>query len=1134
MQIFIGLALSLASSLISGFLRGNQKTETYGPRLQQLEAMDSAYGQVIPWLIGGTCKIPGQVIYAPDIVEVEHTEETGGGKGITGGGGSTSYTTYTGEATFAVSFGRGPGKIVQLYADTKLVYDNSLGAGDTVQSGITIRLYDGTSDQEVDPAIEAAVGVGNTPAYRNQIIAVFESMPLEDYGNRHPNISAIVTKTEQDNAYVIALSTLTPSASGILGIATEEIDRTTYPYIYFQEGHYSSIYDVVGEYFVKDEEYTDAMQYSYLVQDSTGVIFGQCPEIDLTPWGFAYTIKGVPLKLSRSLEPSGMPATAPTPSSITGDLWWTYPDPDHDLIYGVAETEVRSFNYDSLDRIATYTCAGVPQCAAVDIYGNLYLVEKDGSTYYLTKLAASSLSQLGQWDITTEIGSGQPKTLLYTSRYDFLVIGATNPTSRHLSRIHSWNCQAGTYAGYVEGYLYPTCMHNGAYWCVDAVDVGGSYYIQNFWRIDAHSGLAVESKNLTNTWGVSATLMPLTENYNLKYSVAGDWFVISSLSLGTYLLRGTRILAGASSLGGVVTTICNQVGATSVDVSSIPSDPLVNGYLINRKTTARSMIEVLMQAYFLDKVESDGIIHFVPRNPDPPKTIIDLTEDDLGVRGHGEDPVPLFSITPLLETELPKEVDVVYYDLDHDYEDGMQRDRRLRTVSQVIETRRFEGLAMAAWFAKDRAVLTLYIMWMERFVYQFQLSTKWIKLNPTDLVRFTIRNITHIVKITKIEYGGQGVMKITAAPDRLPRSDDPYEVPYDPYDTDIDEGDADSGEGGSGGEEDGGGGGGDGSGGGDGGGGGIPTTAGSQLYLLDVPTLQDADDGPCFYAASRPLTSQGQWNGCLVYQSIDQGVNYSPVSDVLVTPVISGIATTVLAPATYPDRFDMANSVTVQLFYGEMSSRNKAAILNGANAVLLGNEILQFVTGTLVSANTYTLSGLLRGRLGTDWAMPSHAIGERCILLDTNSVKRIAQAISDLNISRLYKGVTIGNTLDNTPSQTFSNLGASIKCLSPVHVRGARDGSNNLTVTAIRRTRIGWQWVDNVDAPLGETSENYKMDVYSGMTVVRTITNTTLLFSYTAAQQTADGLTPGNPVHVKLYQKSGSTGAYGYAADATV
>jgi hypothetical protein len=102
-----------------------------------------------------------------------------------------------------------------------------------------------------------------------------------------------------------------------------------------------------------------------------------------------------------------------------------------------------------------------------------------------------------------------------------------------------------------------------------------------------------------------------------------------------------------------------------------------------------------------------------------------------------------------------------------------------------------------------------------------------------------------------------------------------------------------------------------------------------------------------------------------------------------------------------------------------------------------------------------------------------------------------------------------------------------------VQIAGSRDGSNNLTLTWVRRTRIGGEWQDLIDAPLSEASEEYSIDVIVNSVVVRTISATSQTAAYSAANQTSDGITPGNPVTVRIYQLSARVGR-GFEATATV
>src|SRR3990167_878117 len=217
-----------------------------------------------------------------------------------------------------------------------------------------------------------------------------------------------------------------------------------------------------------------------------------------------------------------------------------------------------------------------------------------------------------------------------------------------------------------------------------------------------------------------------------------------------------------------------------------------------------------------------------------------------------------------------------------------------------------------------------------------------------------------------------------------------------------------------------------------------------------------------------------------------------------------------------------------------MSAVSELQMLNGANAALVGNEIIQFLTPTLNADGSYTIAnGMLRGRRGTEWAQSGHVAGERFVMLTQDGVHRINMDSSERNLLRHYRGVSIGTFLEDAETIAFTNSDIGLKPYSPVHIAGSRDGSQNLTITAKRRTRIGGAWLDFVDVALGEASESYECDIMSGSTVKRTLTAATPSFSYTAAQQTTDFGAPQAAITVNIYQLSAAVGR-GYPGNATV
>jgi hypothetical protein len=150
----------------------------HGPRLGDLGVQTSSYGSQIPKLFG-TMRIAGTVIWATDLVETKTA--SGGGKG------RPRSVGYSYSANFAVALSSRPVTAVRrIWADGKLLRGAS---GDFKARIGAFRLHTGGEDQEADPLIASAEGIGLAPAHRGIAYAVFEGLQLEDYGSRIPSLS---------------------------------------------------------------------------------------------------------------------------------------------------------------------------------------------------------------------------------------------------------------------------------------------------------------------------------------------------------------------------------------------------------------------------------------------------------------------------------------------------------------------------------------------------------------------------------------------------------------------------------------------------------------------------------------------------------------------------------------------------------------------------------------------------------------------------------------------------------------------------------------------------------------------------------------------------------------------------------
>lgn len=584
---------------------------------------------------------------------------------------------------------------------------------------------------------------------------------------------------------------------------------------------------------------------------------------------------------------------------------------------------------------------------------------------------------------------------------------------------------------------------------------------------------------------IAPVLIDSTTNATIGFIIAGT----PSLLI-TATTTGLSFYSISSQLAAAVSNICTRAGllTSQIDVSQL-TDTL-DGFTVTQ-SSARSQLEALMTAYYFDAVESDGKIKFVKRGT---ASVLTITEDELAAHEAGSEMPVSLAISRGQELELPFSVNVQYQDKDASYQIGSQNERRQITDS-VAEVTLNLPLAISAAKAKHVAAVTLYAAWAARTTFAFANGWKYGYLDPCDVITVIGAGRSYQVRITGDDAAG-GIFSRTA----VMEDDTAYTQPAVASDMLPGLATVDP----------------------------VPLIT---LTLLDLPLLRDSDDELGFYAAA--YASNDGWRGAQLYKSADAGASWTEWGNPFTNESTVGVATTTLGNFTGKNIFDESSTVTVRLSSGELASDTEINVLNGANAALIGNEIVQFKTATLTAANTYTLSGMLRGRLGTEWAMTTHTSSDRFVLLDPTMIYLESGLSAEYNLSRSYLASAVGGYLDDALTQNFTNTGIAQECYAPVELGGGRNAALDVTLTWVRRTRIGGGWLDNADVVLGEDTEAYEVEIYSSAaysTLKRTITAiTTPTTSYTAAQQTTDFGSTQATVYFIVYQLSATVGR-GYEA----
>ena len=280
------------------------------------------------------------------------------------------------------------------------------------------------------------------------------------------------------------------------------------------------------------------------------------------------------------------------------------------------------------------------------------------------------------------------------------------------------------------------------------------------------------------------------------------------------------------------------------------------------------------------------------------------------------------------ELELPQRVNVTYLDRPFNYDPVTQTSQR-QTVKAVDQVTMNLPIVMGATRAKQIADITLYGTWKERTSFNLTLPPKYVRIEPTDVITVTVNNVPHEMRVFKTNMEANGVMQVSAVAEDISS--------YDFY-----------------------------------------TPPGETSSTLEPPTLVpgtiakfvDAPPLPSDTVANQGLlrigvAADGQnWNGSAIYRSDDGGEAGGNTFNLLAG--MDGAATfgaiITALPAGPFEVWDTVNEVEVILTSGSLGSVSELGVFNGANAALIGNELVQFQNAQLIGEKTYKLLWLLRGR----------------------------------------------------------------------------------------------------------------------------------------------------------------------------
>lgn len=572
------------------------------------------------------------------------------------------------------------------------------------------------------------------------------------------------------------------------------------------------------------------------------------------------------------------------------------------------------------------------------------------------------------------------------------------------------------------------------------------------------------------------------ENIQVGFS-AGDGRGVTSMTFSkvNVLASGVGTLEIGEPLQGVVEELCSRAGmpAGTYDATALSTiTKPVRSLLLAQLGATRAALQPLQLAYHFDCTLTDKL-YFRPRATSAVATI---PLDDLaaGVDKPSGEP---FALTQGSDLELPAQVAIRYRNVDNDYQTGVEVSDRLlsgqvaqQSIEVAIGMTPSEAKALADVMVTDNlAALTSGTV---------SLSMAYAHLQPADVVLIdgqTMRlgrkqDARGVITFEARRHDASTILSIGA-------TDDGYLSA-----------------------------------------GTVSAPSATTLQVLDIPLLRDADNGPGHYVAANGGET---WPGASVQRSVNN-VDFTQSATVLERAVF-GTCTSTLASYSGVG-VDERNSLTVDVGTGELASSTRAAMMldDQINVLLVGSEIIRFVTATLTATapNRYTLTRLIRGQRGTEWAMPGHIAAERCVLLRPQGLRYVTTPQTDIGATRYIKGVTNGLTAASVAGTPYTNTGASQKPIAPVDVRAIVDSNGFISLSWRRRSRLSYSLLASTGVPSGEASIAFEVDVVDVATssVVRTIPTSSQGVVYSTQNQRADGIASGDSLRFDVYQMSGTVG----------
>jgi hypothetical protein len=516
--------------------------------------------------------------------------------------------------------------------------------------------------------------------------------------------------------------------------------------------------------------------------------------------------------------------------------------------------------------------------------------------------------------------------------------------------------------------------------------------------------------------GAEVYRQPISLNAGIRfaYDSVYDTLYAPQQSSSPFTPVKVNLRAGTSALVPVtdfVTWAGRKLGYPAVDISSDPSitETIIGGN-ITTPVTARMAMNTVATMYGISAVEIGGTLSFTrPQQGEAATLQAVFTKEDLSRRTESDH--DSLATTPLAGNELPAKIEVGHLDPENDYNESTQVYSRVnfpfRTAKTQGTTRYAAPIVINASDALTIAGRLALAAYGQSTTYDYRLPHRYVNLTPGDVVGFLDDDnvtITELAQIAQVQYNGDwslnhkgwrwslsNTLVITA--DAPPgRQAQQMQGPSD-----------------------------------------------SVAFAFDTTLLDPNDIVPGSALVYTGVGSLGQawWDSAQLSRSMDSATIPLYITDQDIP--WGNVSQTLLPSEVLGTTFKTDNTTVLDVIGKSLTSSMIKTITAeqcraGYNAALVGQpgrwELIYFQTVTVLSTHRMQISGILRGRRGTNVNCDSHTPGDQFIVVRSLNAKTnlIGDNLSVANRGKPLNYFAVGtHTHRAAVPTTFNFQGASEK-----------------------------------------------------------------------------------------------------------